>query len=171
MESCLSIYTVSFPNQSSMAASNERSGLYEEHNNGTEIMDLRKARSLDVPTDWFQLRLVLGAYHRLVQILLGEQHCVPLGLLALIELMDDLAATAGLNTRFQGARPCAEFMCTLDIYTWSWANQQERSLGPVLPWYALIGEELHLHKWIPPPLPAKLLAAIKPAAGARSPQT
>jgi hypothetical protein len=126
---------------------------------------------LDLPTDWFQLRLVLGAYHRWVQILLGEQHCVPLGLLALIELMDDLAATAGLNTRFNGARPCAEFMCTLDIYTWSWANQQERSPGPVLPRYALIGEELHLHKWVPPPLPAKLLAAIKPAAGAKSPQT
>jgi hypothetical protein len=47
MESCLSIYTVSFPNQGSVAASNERSGLYDEHNNGTaamtipDIMDLR----------------------------------------------------------------------------------------------------------------------------------
>jgi hypothetical protein len=97
LKGCLLVYGVSNPNQASVAAANERSGLYDQQANGTaaptwsDLLDGKKSCSLQLPTDWFQLRLVLGAFHRWLQILLGEQHCLPVGILRLFTAMDKLA--------------------------------------------------------------------------------
>jgi hypothetical protein len=101
-----------------------------------------------------------------VQILLGEQHVVSVALLRLFASLEKLAAS-DLYKALSGPKQCAEFMIALDIYTWSWAEQQESEAAPVLPEYALLAQELRLRKWKPPELPASLLAVLK--GGAASP--
>jgi hypothetical protein len=168
MEDCLSIFAVSYPDQASVAAANARIGLYDQSTSGAalpswgDLLDSSKSRSLKLPTDWFQLRLVFIAYHRYLQILLGEQHAVPLGMLHLFEE----AAANYLYGAMDGAKSCTELMFAVDVYTGSWAEQQDKSDAPVKPEYEDLAKELRLRKWKPPALPAKLLAALKPAAGA-----
>jgi hypothetical protein len=169
MEGCLSVFAASYPDQASVAAMNMVTGLYDEQTNGTtamaygDLLDLSKSRTMKLPVDWFQLRQVLGAHQRWLEILLGETHVVPSDLLRLLGVMDHMAAT-DFNATCRGARPCAEIMCAIDTYTWSWADQQARSATPVDPRYVLLAEEFQLRKWRPPTLPAQLLAMIKPAA-------
>jgi hypothetical protein len=136
LEGCLSVYGVSYPNQASVAAANERSGLYDQQANGTtaptwsDLLDGKKSRSLQLPTDWFQLRLVLGAFHRWLQILLGEQHCLPMGILRLFTALDKLAPLY-LNAWIKGPQQCAELMTSIDIYTWSWVDPRRPRLPTI----------------------------------------
>jgi hypothetical protein len=80
LEGCLSIFAVLYPSQDSVTAANKQNGLYDQQANGataptrSDLLDGKKSRSLKLPMDWFQLRQVFGAYHRLLQILLGEDH-------------------------------------------------------------------------------------------------
>jgi hypothetical protein len=96
LEGCLSIFAAVFPDQESVAAANEINGLYDQQAKGStalsysDLLDIKKSRRLRLPTSWFQLRLVLGAHHRLLQILVGKQHVVPWGMLDFITVMDDL---------------------------------------------------------------------------------
>jgi hypothetical protein len=167
MEGCLSMFAVSYPDQASVAAANERNGLYDQQTSGAalpswgDLLDSKKSRALQLPVDWFQLRLVFLAFHRFLQILLGEQHVIPLGILNLFTVMEDLAAS-DLYKAMDGAKQCTELMAAVDVYTWSWADQQERSPTPVAPEYGLLAQELRLRKWKPPDLPATLLAVLKP---------
>jgi hypothetical protein len=114
----------------------------------------------------FQLCMVLGAYHRLLQILLGEEHVLPLGILQLIGVMEDLAPIY-LNDWIKGPQQCAELMSAIDIYTWSWADQQQHTDDPVLPDFGLLAQKLRLRDWTPPPLSAKISAVVRglPATG------
>jgi hypothetical protein len=151
LEGCLSVYDVSYPKQASVAAANERSGLYDQQANGTtaptwsDLLDGKKSRSLQLPTDWFQLRLVLGAFHRWLQILLGEQHCLPVGILRLFTAMDKLAPLY-LNAWIKGPQQCAELMTCIDIYTRSWVEQQQSSPTPTTHvWHSSSGCANGLH--------------------------
>jgi hypothetical protein len=90
-----------------------------------DLVDGKKSHMLQLPTDCFQLRMVLGAHHRLLQIQLGEEHVLPLGILQLIGVMEDLAPIY-LNNCIKWAQQCAKLMSAIDIYTWSWADQQHR---------------------------------------------
>jgi hypothetical protein len=167
MDGCLSMFSVSYPDQASVAAVNERNGLYDQQTSGAalpswgDLLDSKKSWALQLPVDWFQLRLVFLAFHRFLQILLGKQHIVPLGILNLFTVMEDLAAS-DLYKAMDGAKQCAELMTAVDVYTWSWVDQQERSPTPVTLEYGLLAQELRLRKWKPPDLPAILLAALKP---------
>jgi hypothetical protein len=168
MEGCLSVFVASYQDQASVAAMNIVMGLYDKQTNGTtamaygDLLDLSKFRTMKLPVDWFQLQQVLGAHQRWLGILLGEAHVVPSDLLWLLGDMDHMAAT-DFNATCRGASPCAEKMCVIDTYTWSWADQQARSTTPVNPRYVLLAEEFQLCKWKLPMLPAQLLAMIKPA--------
>jgi hypothetical protein len=130
LEGFLSIFAVSYPSQDSVTAANERNGLYDQPANRTmapnwsDLLNGKKSHSLKLPTDWFQLCQVFGAYHRLLQILLGEDHDLPLGILNLFKVMDHLAPIY-LNEWFKGAQQCTELMTSIDIYTWSWVKQQQ----------------------------------------------
>jgi hypothetical protein len=131
----------------------------------SDLLDMRKARALRLPVDWFQLHLVLGAYHRLLQILLGEDHLVPHGIRMLVGVLED-AAPVYLNHELKGAYKCAEVMTAINTYMWSWADEQARSLAHVLPNFGRLAEQFRLREWKPPALPAQLRAAIKPAVAA-----
>jgi hypothetical protein len=167
LESCLLVYGVSYPNQASVTAANECSGLYDQQANSTtapswsDLLDGKKSRLLQLPTDWFQLRLALGAYHRWLQILLGEQHPLPVGIFHLFTALDKLAKLY-LNAWIKGPQQCAELMTSIDIYTWSWVEQQQSSATPVDPDYQRLAQQLRLREWSPPSLPAAILAVVKP---------
>jgi hypothetical protein len=171
LESCLSIFAVSFPDADSVTAANEVIGLYDLQSNGSasptvsDMLDMKKARALRLPVDWFQLRMVLGAYHRLLQILLGKDHPVPQGIRMLVGVLED-AAPVYLKHELKGAYKCAEVMTAVNTYMWSWADQQARRLAHVLPNYGRLAEQFQLRDWKPPALPAQLRAAIKPATAA-----
>jgi hypothetical protein len=171
LEGCLSIFAVSYPSQDSVTAANERNGLYDQQATGTtaptwsDLLDGKKSCSLKLPTDWFQLRQVFGAYHRLLQILLGEDHNLPLEILNLFKVMDHL------NEWIKRAQQCAELMTSIDIYTWSWVEQQQASAMPVSPEYGLLAQKLRLHEWSPPPLSAKIVAIVKPTENCRGTTT
>jgi hypothetical protein len=78
-------------------AANEQNSFYDQQTNGTtaptwsDLFDRINSCLLKLPTDWFQLRKVFGAYHHLLQILLGEDHDLPMGMLNLFKVMDHLA--------------------------------------------------------------------------------
>jgi hypothetical protein len=139
LEGCLSIFAVSYPSQDSVTAANEQNGLYDRQANGTTA------------PMWFQLRQVFGAYHHLLQILLGEDHNLPLGILNLFKVMDHLAPIYPTDW-IKGAQQCAKLMTSIDIYTWSWVEQQQASAMPVSPEYGLLAQKLRLRKWSLPPL-------------------
>jgi hypothetical protein len=167
MEGCLSFFAATYPDQSSIAAANERHGLYDQQASGAtaatwgDLLDSKKSRSLQLPVDYFQLELVLFAYHRWIQILLGEQHPVAMGIRSLVMAMGKLKA-ADLYEALKGPQRCAELMAAIDVYTWSWADEQECSDAPVLPQYERLAQQLRLRDWKPPVLSAKLLAVVKP---------
>jgi hypothetical protein len=98
----------------------------------------------------------------LLEILLGKAHVIPSDLLQLLGIMDHMA-TIDFNVTCHGICPCAEIMCAIDTYAWSWADQQAHSATPIDPHYILLAEEFQLCKWRLPTLPAQLLAVINPA--------
>jgi hypothetical protein len=88
---------------------------------------------------------------------LGKAHVIPSDLLQLLGIMDHMA-TIDFNVTCHGICPCAEIMCAIDTYAWSWADQQAHSAMPIDPRYILLAEEFQLCKWRLPTLPAQLLA-------------
>jgi hypothetical protein len=80
--------------------------------------------------------------------------------------MDHLAPIY-LNEWIKGAQQCAELMTSIDIYTWSWVEQQQASVMPVSPEYGLLAQKLRLREWSPPPLSAKTVAVVKPTENRR----
>jgi hypothetical protein len=53
-------------------------------------------------------------------------------------------------------------MTSIDIYTWSWVEQQQSSPTPVDPDYLRLAQQLRLREWSPPMLPAAILSVVKP---------
>jgi hypothetical protein len=91
LEGCLSVIAISYPSQDSITVANECSGLYVQQANVTmahtwsDLLDGKKSRALQLPTEWFQVGLVLGAHLRLLQNLLGKQHPLHMGILHSLE--------------------------------------------------------------------------------------
>jgi hypothetical protein len=164
LEGCLSVFGVSHPNQASITAANKRSGLYDQQANGTHFTHLvRIAGRQEIP--------VVAVAHRLVPASprpwrLPPQHCLPVGILRLFTAMDKLALLY-LNTWIKGPQQSAELMTSIDIYTWSWVEQQQSSPTPVDPDYPRLAQQLRLREWSPPTLPAAILSMVKPT-GSRS---
>jgi hypothetical protein len=104
---------------------------------------MRKAWALRLLVDWFQLHLVLSAYHRLLQILLGEDHLVPQGIRMLVGVLED-AAPVYLNHEPKGAYKCEEVMTAVNTYMWSWADEQACSLAHVLPNFSCLAKQFQL---------------------------
>jgi hypothetical protein len=164
LDCLLSPYVVSFPNCSAMAAANAHSDLYEEQSNDTvsaslsERLDSKKAIQLCLPATYMQLRLVLGAYYRWLQILLGEAHLVPAGFRIVVDTLDDLQASNRLEGKFETALKCTGFLQSVQNYVWEWADRQARSDTPTPTEFALLARELRLGSYKAPNLSPLLLA-------------
>jgi hypothetical protein len=178
-ECLLSPFVVSFPNSAAMAAANSQSELYEEQANDvvsasfTERLDSKKAIQLCLPATFLQLRLVLGAYYRWLQILLGEAHLVPAGFREVVDTLDKMQASSGLEGKFSSAKACAGFLQVVQNYMWEWADRQAYSDTPTPSEFALLARDLRLSNtdFEKVTLSPLLTKKASPAAPRTSPQT
>lgn len=160
----LSPFAVCFADQASMAAAAAANGLYDTQMLGStaitqsETIAHREAQTLKLPTSWSGLRRCLAAYLRLLQVVLGEDHPVPLALHAFILALQDSIL---VELRFDGnPKRCAALLRAIQMYTMVWFEDQELRLDPVPPPdYSAISTAIRNESWVEPELPSSYLAA------------
>jgi hypothetical protein len=127
---CLSIFSF-FPRPLSQRAATEAGNLFDQENVGgitftlAESAKLRLIRAVKLPDSWPEIKRILFAYHRWLQVLLGENHGVPIAFQAMVEQMEGLSV--GLETKSKSDRSFGTGLFqSIHYHTWTWARKQQR---------------------------------------------
>jgi hypothetical protein len=149
---CLSIFAFCFPNQACISSTNDASSLFDQQSAGgsaptlAEATKLKASQAIKLPDSWTQARRIFCAYHRWVQILLGELHALPLAFHAMVMELDAMSVT--LEERFT-----AGLFQSIHLQTYRWVAQQQVSSTTIPgPNYKAVSESLDLGEWFAPAL-------------------
>jgi hypothetical protein len=142
--------------------------LHDQQNAGGTTFTLAEATKLSLiqavklPDSWPEIKRILFAYHRWLQVLLGENHIVPIAFQAMAEQMEGLSVE--LESKARADRQFgAGLLQSVHYHTWTWVNKQQRSETAVAPPdYASISEGLSLGKWFAPKLPPHMERLLAP---------
>ena len=95
LQSGLSIFAVSHPDQESARRASELAGHYDSQMTGAtacmsfaDSIALKSAQDLKLPSRFLQLQAILRAYHTVLEVVLGIGHCVPLALGTFLKRFD-----------------------------------------------------------------------------------
>lgn len=175
LKSGLSIFSVCHPDQASARLVSEMAGHYDSQMNGvmgltlTEQITLKAAQELKLPTKYLQVRLILAAYHTLLETSLGIDHALVHGFGAFLDRMGLMELA--LDTVMDGnVVACAGFLRFLHLKFSIWFAQQVPSNVAIpIPAFGEILDRIEEQTWVPVSLP---IAYLKPAAmqpGPRAP--
>jgi hypothetical protein len=165
---CLGMSMICYPDQASIVAATTRNGLFRE--NAKElgatiafdnILDESKAQVLNLPATGTQFLSVCFAFHRLLQILLGERHLAAVHFFALVRIFQRTIETE-LRDKVNSKFGCAGLMRSIDLATNNWITEQVKTDTPLFPSYERMGEALLGAQWRPPPLPELWKAVALP---------
>jgi hypothetical protein len=120
-------------------------------------------QAVKLPDSWPEIKRILFAYHRWLQVLLGENHVVPIAFQAMVEQMEgfsvELESKARSDHHFG-----AGLLQSIHYHIWMWVSKQQRSETAVAsPDYVSISEGLSLGKWFAPKLPPHMECLLMPA--------
>jgi hypothetical protein len=156
---CLSIYAFCFPDQATISMANKGASLHDQQNAGGMTFTLAEATKLSLiqavklPDSWPEIKRIIFAYHRWLQVVVGENHVVPIAFQAMAEQMEGLSVE--LESKARSDRSFgAGLLQSIHYHTWTWVNKQQRSGTAVAaPDYSSISEGLSLGNWFAPKLP------------------
>jgi hypothetical protein len=169
LDGCLSIFSTSYPDQASVTKANNHNSLHDHQSMGglaatyTETINLKEAQARGIPTNYMELKEVLYAHHRLLQVLLGEAHPVSVGFLGLVEALERIAMSR-LVPKLKDAKTCAQYMFTIHTYMYVWLEAQGTADHVIDAEFASLARNIVLNNWQAPDLPPVLWAAVKPSA-------
>jgi hypothetical protein len=122
LEGCLSPFSTSYPDQASVSKANYYNSFHDQQAMGgmspmlTELINLKEAQARAIPMLYMELKEVFVAYHRLLQVLLGDSHPVAVGFRNLFNTLERIAMPRLLPT-IKNAKACAQYM-------WFWLGAQ-----------------------------------------------
>jgi hypothetical protein len=159
----LSIFAVCHPDQDSASRASELAGHFDLQMNGVsgmslaESIALKAAQQLKLPTKLLQVRLILTAYHTLLEVLMGPEHplVVQYGLFlhrvgAMEYTLDELLDGKLTN--------CAGVLRFVQLKMYIWLKQQLRSEAAIPPpAFTAILDKMEEWDWTPVSLPAAYL--------------
>ena len=168
LKSGMSIFTVCHPDQESARRANEIAGFYDSQVNGTtgltvaEDISLKAAQEFNLPSKLLQVKRVCWAYHRLLAVHMGDNHCVVLQFARFLDRMDRMEVH--LDTVLDGSTPkCAGFLRFVHIKMYIWFRAQEGSGTPVPPpAFEELLDNIEEDTWIPATLPSEYLTTNTP---------
>jgi hypothetical protein len=155
---CLSIFAFCFPNQACVSSTNNACSLFDQQLAGgsaptlAEATKLKAIQAIKLPDSWTQDRRIFCAYHRWVQILLGELHALPLAFHAMVMELDAMLVTLEERCRLESTFTAGLFQ-SIHLRTYRWVAQQQVSSTTIPgPNYKAVSESLDLGEWFAPAL-------------------
>jgi hypothetical protein len=165
---CLSIFAFCFPDQATISTANKGASLHDQQNAGGMTVTLAEATKLSLiqavklPDSWPEIKRIIFAYHHWLQVVMGENHVVPIAFQAMAEQMDGLSVELESKTRSDISFR-AGLLQSMHYHTWTWVNKQQRSGTAVAALdYTSISEGLSLGNWFAPKLPPIWSASLLP---------
>ena len=163
LRSGMSIFTVCHPDQESSRRSNEVAGYYDSQVNGTtgitvaDDISLKSAQEFNLPSKLLQVKRVCWAYHRLLAVHMGDNHCVVLQFARFLDRMDRMEVHLD-SLLDSNTSKCAGFLRFVHVKMYIWFRAQEGSGAHVpAPAFEELLDKIEEDTWIPATLPSKYL--------------
>jgi hypothetical protein len=141
-----------------ISSANDASSLFDQQSAGgsaptlAEATKLKASQAIKLPDSWTQARRIFCAYHRWVQILLGELHALPLAFHAMVMELDAMSVTLEERCRLERTFTAGLFQ-SIHLRTYRWVAQQQVSSTTIPgPNYKAVSESLDLGEWFAPAL-------------------
>ena len=175
LRSGMSIFTVCHPDQESARRANEVAGYYDSQLNGTtgitiaDDISLKAAQEFNLPSKLLQVKRVCWAYHRLLAVHMGDNHCVVLQFAQFLDRMDCMEVH--LDSILDGNTPkCAGFLRFVHVKMYLWFRAQEGSGGHIpAPAFEELLDKIEEDTWIPAMLPSEYLTPPRTIGPTRLP--
>lgn len=175
LKSGLSIFSVCHPDQDSARIVSEMAGHYDSQMNGvtgltlTEQITLKAAQELKLPTKFLQVRLIMAAYHTLLETALGVTHDLVIGYGACLDRMGTMELV--LDHLLDGnVVACAGFLRFFHLKFSIWFALQVPSDAAIpIPAFGEILDRIEEQTWVPVPLPVAYLKPAAPQPGRQAP--
>lgn len=167
LKSGLSIFAVCHPDQASAHLVSEMAGHYDNQMSGatgltlTDQITLKAAQELKLPSKYLQVRLIVAAYHTLLETSMGIDHDLVLGFGVFLDRMGlmELVLDAIMDSNVLA---CAGFLRFLHLKFSIWfAAQVSSNVAIPIPAFGEILDRIEEQTWVPVALP---LAYLKPQA-------
>ena len=115
------------------------------------------------------MKRVCWAYHRLLAVIMGDNHCVVLQIARLLDRMDRMEVH--LDSVLDGITPkCTGFLRFVHVKMYIWFRAQEASEAHVpAPTFEEILDKIEEDTWIPATLPSEYLLPSRTAGGPSRP--
>jgi hypothetical protein len=164
LQSGLSIFAVSHPDQDSARRASELAGHYDSQMTGAtacmsfaDSIALKSAQDLKLPSRFLQLQAILRAYHTVLEVVLGIGHCVPLALGAFLRRFDKMQLQ--LDVLLDGKLPeCSGVLRFVHLKMTNWFNAQVSAHDDVPPpSFGDLLDEVEEDRWVPPRIPPAYL--------------
>lgn len=159
----LSIFSICYPTQASASATSYAAGLYDsmlQQVSGLTLEDTIKLQATQkflLPTDMMQLKRVCWAYHHLLAVVLGMDHCITAAFGEFVEAFMECESI--LSDVFSNVYSSASLLRFVQLRMHKCAKAQMANAGDHLgaPSFTVVFDELDEQCWIPPTMPAQYL--------------
>lgn len=168
LEAALSIFSVSYPTQASVAATSAAAGQYSQMVQGAagisfqDSIKISEAQRFSLPVNLMQVKRVCWAYHRLLAVILGVHHTVTAAFGRFVEALD--ARESVLSEDFSNVYNCASLLRFVQLRMHMWARDQmtDPLNHQAAPDFAGVFREIDEQRWVMPTLPLRFLQVSAP---------